>query len=456
MKDLRPIHTFLLVLSVVLILSVVSFIEPTGGIKRADIFSDLRAEEVVIEEEVIIEEVVEVEEEIVEIVEVVEVEQPVHKTLPEPVAEPVDVASGNRVEGAEYLASFFDKLSAGESLGRPVRIAVLGDSFIEGDIFSQDIRELMQGRFGGSGVGYMPITSEVYGFRQSVKHAFSGWETYSISTARRNKRYSLSGQLFNGTAGAYVNYSGSKYRKHLEEFSSAKLLYISSGGGVVTSKVNGKVFRTDTLVSSPMVQRIAVSADSIGSVRFSLSGGISGFTSYGAFLDSGSGVSVDNYSLRGNSGVVMTETDIDIMRQINSFAPVDLIVLEYGLNIVRSDRNGYAEYISQMKATIEHLREGYPLADILIVGVPDRMYSTAGGYRTMPGIFVLGDEQRALAEECGAAFWDARAAMGEKGGMEAFVKRGHAAADHIHMSHKGGRVVGQLFFDALMKRYDER
>ena len=39
-----------------------------------------------------------------------------------------------------------------------VRIAVFGDSFIEADIFTADLREMLQKRFGGCGVGFVTIT----------------------------------------------------------------------------------------------------------------------------------------------------------------------------------------------------------------------------------------------------------------------------------------------------------
>ena len=42
--------------------------------------------------------------------------------------------------------------------GRMARIAVVGDSYIEGDIFTQDLREKLQTAYGGEGVGYEACT----------------------------------------------------------------------------------------------------------------------------------------------------------------------------------------------------------------------------------------------------------------------------------------------------------
>ena len=39
--------------------------------------------------------------------------------------------------------------------GALARIGIIGDSYIEGDIMVQNLREMLQDRFGGNGVGYM-------------------------------------------------------------------------------------------------------------------------------------------------------------------------------------------------------------------------------------------------------------------------------------------------------------
>ena len=79
------------------------------------------------------------------------------------------------------LRPFFDKLSQNVPRGRPVRIAFYGDSIIEGDLITEELRKQLQDRFGGQGVGMVPITSIVAGFRVTIRHSFSGqWNTYSL------------------------------------------------------------------------------------------------------------------------------------------------------------------------------------------------------------------------------------------------------------------------------------
>lgn len=53
--------------------------------------------------------------------------------------------------------------------GSLARVAVVGDSYIEGDIFTQDLREKLQDAYGGAGVGYVSMHSDFPGFRKSVR-----------------------------------------------------------------------------------------------------------------------------------------------------------------------------------------------------------------------------------------------------------------------------------------------
>ena len=83
--------------------------------------------------------------------------------------------------GMEY---FYEALGKVSSLDRPVRIAYFGDSFIEADILTGDLREMLQKRFGGCGVGYVPITTKIAGFRPTVHHSFGGWGSHPVSALR--------------------------------------------------------------------------------------------------------------------------------------------------------------------------------------------------------------------------------------------------------------------------------
>ena len=78
------------------------------------------------------------------------------------------------------MAHFYSALANVSAMERPVRIAYYGDSFIEGDILTCDLRESLQNEFGGNGVGWVDCGSKVAGFRRTVKHQFSGFTEYEV------------------------------------------------------------------------------------------------------------------------------------------------------------------------------------------------------------------------------------------------------------------------------------
>jgi hypothetical protein len=81
-------------------------------------------------------------------------------------------------ENKKALGAFFKSLNQVKS--RPVRIAFFGDSFIEGDILAGNFRDTLQLLFGGKGVGYVPVASDVAQYRTTILHTFSNWKTYSF------------------------------------------------------------------------------------------------------------------------------------------------------------------------------------------------------------------------------------------------------------------------------------
>lgn len=58
-----------------------------------------------------------------------------------------------------------------------VRIAYFGDSAIEGDNICADFREALQEKFGGTGVGFVSITTQDKAYRGTTKLDFSSnWD----------------------------------------------------------------------------------------------------------------------------------------------------------------------------------------------------------------------------------------------------------------------------------------
>ena len=189
------------------------------------------------------------------------------------------------------MKHFYEALSSIRTMKRPVRIAYFGDSFIEADIFTADLRERFQSEFGGCGVGYVPITSSISGYRPTVRHSFGGWNSHSSNDSVGFDRslQDISGHYFFAREGAYVQLKGqSKYASHLDTCEVSTLYYLNKGFAGIRSQINGG---TDVLHEEPGDDRLQMLSveGRIGQVKWSVEQSDS-VTFFGAAMDGKQGV----------------------------------------------------------------------------------------------------------------------------------------------------------------------
>ncbi|MCM1300160.1 MAG: hypothetical protein NC250_03445 [Alistipes senegalensis] len=352
--------------------------------------------------------------------------------------------------GDRHMAAFFDTLLFAQ---RPVRIAFLGDSFVEGDILTADLRERLQVAYGGGGTGFAPMASPLTAYRRSVKTAARGWTSYNIMQRRNapealRDRFYVSGWVSQPVAGASTTWSCTDFRERLGECTEARIFFVSPSDSRVEVTVNDSLWRSFAIDGDPAVREIVVGAPRIGSLAFRVDEGQEGFVGYGVVFDGG-GVSVDNYSVRSNNGRALFWTNPSVDAQMHSLLHYDLVILQYGLNIMQQGVRLYGKYGIQLEQMVAFVRECFPGAAVLLLGVSDRSVKTANGFEPMDAIPYMVACQRAAAQRSGAAFWPTSEAMRTWGGMAAFVANGWAAKDHTHINYAGGRRVAWSLADAI-------
>lgn len=349
------------------------------------------------------------------------------------------------------LAHFFKSLNELKKKKRKTRIAYFGDSMIEGDLITQDFRECLQDEFGGTGVGYLPVTSIVSGFRTSVFHSFEGWTTYNLlENVPSGHSLGISGYCFVAGSGSSVKYTAVK-RKHLDRFVQTKLLYgKSEGENTVT--INGNSY---PLYGDKPVNELTVNTSSQQvSAKFQCSQPLDIF---GFSMESDSGVFVDNFSFRGNSGLPIQKVKQTIYTSTNECLDYDLIILEYGLNAVNPTVTDFSWYERGMNIVIKHIQASFPNASILLISVGDKSYRKDGVYQTDPSVPLLVEAQKRMAKDNKLAFWSLYDAMGGNGSMVKWVEGDTAFAnkDYTHFNFKGAHKVGKLLFNKVMSEYND-
>lgn len=359
-------------------------------------------------------------------------------------------------EGQQMTAKFYYAL-AKESSERVVRVAVFGDSFIEADIITVDIREQLQTRYGGGGAGFVPMSSPLAKYRSSVKHTFSGWETYNIINKKSvpeeyKGRFAVSGMVSVPYEGATVRYEGSNFRDHLAKFSSAYILFKNRASTIISLGVNGGAMTEYKPETSDELQCVSVDG-SIKRVDMKLAG-TAGFIGYGVILEDDKGVNVHNFSVRSNSGTALIGTDPELNRQLNDLMRYDLIIIQYGLNAMSVDVLNYESYRKQLVRIIEYVKICFPQSAIIVMSVGDRSTLKDGQRVTMPAALAMLKCQRAAAQEAGVAFWNTFQAMGGENSMVNFVQKGWAAKDYTHIGFPGGKYIATQFVDYVKAATD--
>lgn len=360
------------------------------------------------------------------------------------------------------MKPFYEALDKIQSEDRLVRIAVFGDSFIEADIFTSDLREMLQKKFGGCGVGFVPVTSVTSGYRPTVRHSFGGWSSHTVTdSAFERHKQGVSGHYFIPRQGAYVELRGQKnYASLLDTCQQASIFFHNRGSVSLSVCVNQGEPQTREFAPKGVLQQMQVQGQ-IGSVRWEVNQADSTLF-YGMALDGTRGIVVDNFSLRGSSGLSLRTIPVDMMSAFNELRPYDLIILQYGLNVATERGRNYDGYQKGLLTSIARLKESFPHAGLLLLSIGDRNYKTdTGDLRTMPGVKNLLRYQQSIASESGIAFWNMFEAMGGEGSMAAMVhaKPSLANYDYTHINFRGGRRMAGLLFETLIygkESYDRR
>lgn len=354
------------------------------------------------------------------------------------------------------MAHFYSQLARIDAMDRPLRIAYFGDSFIEGDILTSDLREQLQEQYGGCGVGWVDCASQVAGFRQSVGHSFSGLDEHEV--VRRpfsRQRQGLAQRYFTAAdTVATITLRGSRHRRHLDSWQRATLYLRTDTDLLLTTIVGGDTL-SQTIAASTGLQTIG-NRYAARRIVYRLSALTPGASLYGVALEGKSGIVVDNFSMRGSSGTTLAGIPASTLQEFADVRPYDLLVFHFGLNVAdeKFHTEGYDFYIKSMGQAIEHLRQAWPQASILVVSMPDRDQRTDQGLRTMLGVETLVSWQQLMAARHHVAFFNLFQAMGGPESMALLVDRGLANKDYTHLNFSGGRRLATLLTQSLNAGFD--
>ena len=130
--------------------------------------------------------------------------------------------------------------------------------------------------------------------------------------------------------------------------------------------------------------------------------------------------------------------------------------MQFGGNSVPSfkDSTSVRNYANHFKSQIMSVKRLNPNAMVIVIGPSDMSKYQGGIYNTYPLLPYCVDRMIAVTKECDAAYWNLYAGMGGYNSMPAWVEKGYAGSDYIHLCGAGTSFAAQLIYHALMEEYN--
>ena len=365
-----------------------------------------------------------------------------------------DVAIETVDTANEGLSSFLTALHLHKKKSAKVRIGYFGDSMIEGDLITQTVRHILQNRFGGSGVGFIPVTSIVAHFRQTVRvQASDNWGNVHMLNNNKKLLLGFSGHSFfaNELSTINIKAQGGGYLNSLYNLS---ILHGATNGEALRFVFNQKSY---SLQANNYMNQMVLNVDSnISKAQFTFNK--SGTPIFGFAAESKTGVILDNLSFRGTCGAELLKLNATMLKQTDSIRPYQLLVLHYGPNLLYADTiTNFDYYKRQLSKSVKHLKKAFPHASILIIGTADKAFKIDGEYRTGDGVEQLLKAQQEVAQKYHCAFFNLYEAMGGYNSMKTWVEKKPilAGSDYTHFNQSGSAKIGRLIANAILNEYEK-
>jgi lysophospholipase L1-like esterase len=374
-------------------------------------------------------------------------------------------------DDSTVLSPVFRAMSGLPHSNQLVRIMHYGDSQIEGDRMTSVIRNKLQSRFGGSGIGLVPASQQNSYSLSLVQQNSDNWDRYlaygptdnriehcrfgALASFSRLQSDTLFSETDSRIGWIKFNRAPSAY-ENTRTFRQCRIFYGNNSEPFI-NEIFERNQRIDAAIIPPSkgfnVIRWTFNepvSDLLVQFRYTESPEI-----YGLALDNTSGIAVDNISLRGCAGLIFTSIDPHLLQQMYKELNVKLFILQFGGNVVPYIADNYRYYEKWYYRQIVRLKELCPGASILVIGIADMSVKNGEKFESYPNLDNVINAIKKAAFKAGAAFWDMQKAMGGKNSMPAWVNADPplATSDYVHFNKRGSVMMAQMFYNAFIYEY---
>lgn len=348
------------------------------------------------------------------------------------------------------LSDFQNKILAlSQQKKGKIRIAWFGDSTIEGDLITKQLRVLFNNYFkSDTGVGFLPIHTVASEFRKTGTIDLNG--TFETNNFIENpKNLFISGYSYNASD---LELTVTNKVKKNPSINLEKWLYCGKGDSLEIEMDEKIRLFTPTL----NFNKILLDNSPSNVINFKIKKNNAPI--FGVSMEPETGIIIDNYSFRGITGVELRKVQNQLLDELNSDATYDLIVFQYGVNLLyKPDLVDFENYHSKMNHVIKRLKKHLNQSEFLIIGSADRAFKYNGEWKTAIGMDSLLKVQAKIAYENKIPFFNLYKSMGGEGTIVKWVDSLPTMAnkDYIHFNYKGANKVANIIFNSFINDYNK-
>jgi lysophospholipase L1-like esterase len=366
----------------------------------------------------------------------------------------------NRLENTENLQPFLQKLYEQRVIGgKKINIVHIGDSHILGNFMTREVRARLQRSFGDAGRGvifpyrvagtggptdYLMDTnckwssSNIQKDRSAVtSYGISG---FSLNTGDENGCLSLrlrdtstsDNRLFSKIT-VFHNNKDAAFDLQIKDEQGGQ------SGQLIIENARGSAFYFDrpTDQAKIMIQK---------------NGNQSSLELAGINLENElSGVIYHSIGINGARFSDFTRSN-NFVKQVSDLFP-DLVVLSFGTNEANDPNVNNTAFYRQIDQLVKKIQEESPWT-VFLLTTPADSYLRGKGFN--PNMAEISSVIRKYALENGHALWDLYGITGGLNSAQSWKRNGLMAGDSIHYSKTGYAVQGKLFYQSLVKAYNEQ
>ena len=335
-----------------------------------------------------------------------------------------------------------------------INIVQLGDSHTAADLFTGEMRRLLQARYGDGGIGFVAATP-VPGTRYDdiVLTAAAGQWTLISSRNELSQQFPLGGYLSLPTVpGATIHIAA---REPSAQRYRISVLYQATLDSRLSMRSNANAGSRALAATagqwtfSPAFDNVVLPLDMTVADNHGLALGGWNIQSM-----KDAGVSYSALGINGGRLDGIDKWQSDWPDMLEALHP-DMVILAYGTNEAFDDTLDLELYQAQLTEKLALLRRTLPNAVILLVGPPDSIkrrgvYAcTASQPRFLHDIVQI---QRHVAQQFHALFWDWQGFMGGVCSIARWQSQELARDDLVHLTKDGYRKSADGLYDFLRQQ----